>query len=191
MPPKAKITKEMLIDAAFSIARETGWESINARAVAERLQCSTQPVMYHFATVGELKKAAYSKADSYHTAYLMNVRGPQIMLEIGLNYIRFALEEPRLFRFLFQSGFFDGATLLEMIDAEQLAPVLSAMQSSVGGSTARVKEIFTTVFLFAHGYASIIANNSLSFDEEQIRSQLERAYKGAVLAAREAREDKK
>ena len=27
------------------------------------------------------------------------------MLEIGLNYIRFAIEEPHLFRFLFQSGF--------------------------------------------------------------------------------------
>lgn len=48
MPPKAKITKNMIIDAAFQVVREAGVESINARTVAERLNCSTQPVMYHF-----------------------------------------------------------------------------------------------------------------------------------------------
>ena len=109
----------------------------------------------------------------------MNIESPQkgVMLGIGLNYIRFAIEEPHLFRFLFQSNFFNGTTLLEMIDAEELAPVLLAMQGAVGGSIEQVKEIFLTVFLFAHGYASIIANNSLEYDEELIKSHLERAYK--------------
>ena len=187
MPPKAKITKEMVIDAAFEIARETGAENINARTVAEKLKCSTQPVMYHFATIEELKKAAYAKADGYHSEYLMNIENSQknIMLGIGLNYIRFAMEEPNLFRFLFQSNYFNGTTLLEMIDAEELAPVLSAMQTAVGENIEQVKKIFITIFLFAHGYASMIANNSLKYDEKLIISHLERAYKGAVLAARE------
>lgn len=184
MPPKPKITKEMVIDAAFDVVRETGWENINARTVAKKLRCSTQPIMYHFATIEELKKAAYLKADRYHSEYLMNIESPQgAMLGIGLNYIRFALEEPQLFRFLFQSNFFAGTTLLEMIDAEELAPVLLAMQGAVGGSIEQVKEIFMTVFLFAHGYASIIANNSLKYDEKIIKSQLEMAYRGAKLAA--------
>ena len=182
MPPKAKITKEMIVNAAFDIARESGWENINARNVAGRLGCSTQPVMYHFATVDELKKAAYAKADLYHSEYLMSVKSPQIMLEIGLNYIRFAIEEPHLFRFLFQSDFFAGSTLLEMIDADELTPILSAMQQAAGGSMEQVKEIFITIFLFAHGYASIIANNSLKYDEDLIKSQLERAYRGAKLS---------
>ncbi len=187
MPPKAKITKEMVVEAAFEIAREAGWECISARAVAERLNCSTQPIMYHFATVDGLKKAAYARADSFHSEYLMNVRGPQVMLEIGLNYIRFAVEEPRLFRFLFQSNYFAGTTLLEMIDAEELMPVLSAMQAAIGGSISQIKEIFVTVFLFAHGYASIIANNSLKYDENIIKLQFERAYRGAKAAASEER----
>lgn len=55
-----------------------------------------------------------------------------------MNYIRFAIEEPHLFRFLFQSDYFSGKTLLELID-----------------------------------------------DEELINSQLEQAYRGAILAARE------
>ena len=187
MPPKAKITKDMIIAAAFEIARKTGAENINARTVSQKLNCSTQPVMYHFATIEELRKAAYKKTGNYHTEYLMNIPETQedIMLGIGVNYIRFAIEEPHLFRFLFQSNFFTGTTLPEMIDAEELAPVLSAMQGAVGGSIERMKEIFLTIFLFAHGYASIIANNSLEYDEELIKAHMERAYTGAVLAAQE------
>ncbi len=44
MPPKAKITREMIVEAAFEIARNEGVENINARTVSEKLSCSTQPV---------------------------------------------------------------------------------------------------------------------------------------------------
>ena len=188
MPAKVKATKEMILDAAFEIARETGAENINARTVSEKLNCSTQPVMYHFATIEDLKKAVYAKADGYHSEYLMNISGNQTgaMLGIGLNYIRFAIEEPHLFRFLFQSNFFSGNTMLELIDAEELIPVLSAMQKALGMGMEQTKQVFLTVFLFAHGYASIIANNSLKYDEEIINSHLERAYRGAILSAKEA-----
>ena len=102
-----------------------------------------------------------------------------------MNYIRFAIEEPHLFRFLFQSDYFSGSTLLELIDAEELSPVLSAMQGALGIGMEQTKKIFLTVFLFAHGYASIIANNAVQYDEEMINSQLERAYRGAILVVRE------
>lgn len=117
----------------------------------------------------------------------MNMKKPSTgaALGIGMNYIRFAIEEPHLFRFLFQSDFFSGSTLLELIDAEELMPVLSAMQGALGNDMEQTKKVFLTVFLFAHGYASIIANNSLEYDEELINSQLEQAYRGAVLAAQE------
>ncbi len=187
MPAKVKVTKEMIIDAAFAIAREAGAENINARTVSERLNCSTQPVMYHFSTIEELKRAVYAKADLYHSEYLMNIKSPQngVMLGIGMNYIRFAINEPHLFRFLFQSDFFCGSTLLELIDAKELFPVLSAMQNALGIGMEQTKKVFLTVFLFAHGYASIIANNSLKYDEELIKSHLEQAYRGAISAVRE------
>ena len=174
MPAKAKVTKEMIIDAAFAIAREAGVENINARTVSERLHCSTQPVMYHFATMEELKRTVYAKADLYHSEYLMTMKKPpkSAALGIGMNYIRFAIEEPHLFRFLFQSDYFNGKTLLELIDAEELTPVLSAMQRSLGIGMEQTKTVFITVFLFAHGYASIIANNALKYDEDTINSHL-------------------
>ena len=187
MPAKAKVTKEMIIDAAFAVAREAGVENINARTVSERLNCSTQPVMYHFATIGELKRTVYAKADLYHSEYLMNMKKPPkgAALGIGMNYIRFAIEEPHLFRFLFQSDYFSGKTLLELIDADELTPVLSAMQQKLNMNREQTKKVFLTIFLFAHGYASIIANNSMKYDEDMINSQLDQAYRGAILAAQE------
>ncbi len=182
--PKAKITREMVIDAAFEVTRAMGSENVNARTVSEKLGCSTQPVMYCFARIEEMKRAVYEKADRFHTEYLMNIEKPQegVMLGIGLNYIRFAIREPNLFRFLFQSGFAVGNSLLEMIDAEELVPVLSAMQKAMGMNMEQTKEVFLTIAMFAHGYASIIANNSLEYDEKLVAAHLERAYKGAVLA---------
>ncbi len=187
MPPRAKITKEMVIDAAFEVAREAGGENINARTVAKRLNCSTQPVMYHFTTIEELKKAVYAKLDWYHTEYLMNIQNPQdgAMLGIGLNYIRFAVKEPNLFRFLFQSGFAVENSLLEMINSNELIPVISAMQEAMNLNMEQTKDVFITLALFVHGYASIIVNNALEYDEELIKVHLERAYKGAVLALQE------
>lgn len=185
--PKAKITKEMIIDAAFEVTRTAGAENVNARTVSEKLGCSTQPVMYHFAKIEDMKKAVYAKLDWFHAEYLMNIENPQkgIMLGIGLNYIRFAIEEPHLFRFLFQSGFAVENNLLEMIDSKALKPVISAMQEAMEMNTEQTKEVFLTIALFAHGYASIIANNSLEYDEELVALHLGRAYRGAVLAVQE------
>ena len=191
MPPKPKISKDMVIDAAFEIARKTGAENINARTVSEKLNCSTQPVMYHFSTIEALKRAVYTKSDRYHSEYLMNIeKQPKgIMLGIGLNYIRFAIEEPHLFRFLFQSGFAVENSLLEMIDSKELEPVLFAMQNAVGMNLTQTKEVFLTISMFAHGYASIIANNSLEYDEALVAVHLERAYRGAILAVQEKQTD--
>ena len=184
MPPKTRITKDMIINAAVEVAKQSGYEKINARTVSGLLHCSTQPVMYHFSTIDAMKRAAYARVDQMHTEYMMTVspqRDP--LLGIGLNYIRFAVEEPQLFRFLFQSGYARENSLLEMMDSEELVPVLVAMKDSAGLNLEKIKQVFLTVALFAHGYASIIANNHLEFNEDLIAEHLERTWNGAVLAA--------
>ena len=183
MPPKTRITKDMIIEAAVAVVRQNGFESINARNVSRQLHCSTQPVMYHFSTIDSLKRAAFARVDQLHGEYMMTIPpGQDPVLSIGLNYIRFAVEKPQLFRFLFQSGYAEENSLLEMIDSEELVPVLAAMQEGSGLSAGQTRDVFLTVALFAHGYASIIANNGLEYDEKLIAEHLERAWNGAVLA---------
>ena len=184
MPPKTKVTAEMIVNAAIEVVRQSGFENINARTVSGKLHCSTQPVMYHFSTIDSLKRASYKRADQLHAEYMMNTpSGQDPILGIGLNYIRFSVEEPQLFRFLFQSGYAEENSLLEMVDSEELIPVLSAMREGAGLSMQKTRSVFITVALFAHGYASIIANNHLEFDEKLIAEHLERTWNGAVLAA--------
>ena len=88
MPKPARITKDMIIEAAVDLIRESGYESINARTLAAKLHCSTQPVMYHFETIESLKRAAYEYTDHMHTQYLMSIEEDQDpVLSIGLNYM--------------------------------------------------------------------------------------------------------
>ena len=184
MPPKTKVTRDMIVRAAVDVARQGGVDKINARTVAGQLHCSTQPVMYHFATIESLKRAAYEVVDRMHTEFLMDTPPDRdLILGIGLNYIRFAVEEPWLFRFLFQSGYATENNFLEMIESEALTPILQAMQEGLGMDLKTTKDVFLTVALFAHGYASIIANNDLEYDEALIARHLEQAWDGAVLAA--------
>ncbi len=192
MPPSTRVTKDMIVNAAIEVARQSGFESINARTVSGQLHCSTQPVMYHFSTIENLKKAAFRQADQLHTRYLMSTPpGQDPILGIGMNYIRFAVEEPQLFRFLFQSGYAEENNLLEMVDSEALIPVLSAMRQGANLSMEKTRKVFITVALFAHGYASIIANNHLVFDERLIAEHLERAWNGAVLAAAQEQDNER
>ena len=185
MSPKIKITPEMIMEAGFEIVSEIGIESLNVRNIAKRLNCSTQPVLYNFKTIEEIKRAVYERTDIFHTEYLMTIRGDDIMLGIGLNYIRFAINYPNLFRFLFQSGYAKEHSLIKMIDSNELRQILAAMGQAMETTEEKTKEIFLTIAMFAHGYACIIANNSLEFDEELAARLLTNAYRGAVLAARE------
>ena len=189
MPPKTRITKDTIINAAIEVVKQSGYESINARTVAGQLHCSTQPVMYHFSTIDAVKRAAYARVDRLHSEYLLTISPEQDpILGIGLNYIRFAVEEPQLFRFLFQSGYAKEKSLLEMIDSEELIPVLAAIQDGAGLSLEKTKQLFLTIALFAHGYASIIANNGLEYDEKLVAEHLKRAWNGAFLAAAQEEE---
>lgn len=179
----------MVAEAAVEVARLHGAGSINARTVAQQLHCSTQPVMYHFATIEELKREAFARVDRLHTAYLLNTPpGGDPLLGIGLNYIRFAVEEPQLFRFLFQSGYTEEKSLREMIGSDALLPILAPLQAELGLDMDRTRQVFTILALFTHGYASILANNDLEFDEKQAAAQLERAFYGAVAAVSQEEE---
>ncbi len=183
MPPKTKVTRDMIVDAAVEVVRQGGVGRVSARTVAERLRCSTQPVMSHFATIDSLKRAAYAQADRLHTDFLMRVPpGRDPLLGIGLNYIRFAVEEPQLFRFLFQSGYAPERSLSALMASGEQTPILSAVREALGTDEEQARDVFWTVALFTHGYASLLADNGMEFDEKQAAVRLERAFSGAVYA---------
>ena len=169
MPKKPTTTKEAMIEGALELVREKGHEFLTARNLALFLGCSTQPLMYQFPNLDTLRELTYRKADAYHSEYILS--GGELM-EIGLRYIRFAEEEPRLFRFLFQSGRFSGFSLEELIRAPETAGVLAAVSAEEGLSGKDAAAFFEPLAAIVHGYASLIANNAIKYDPEAIRRAL-------------------
>lgn len=187
MPPKPKITKEMILSAALAITRESGFEAVNARSVAGRLQCSTRPIFTCYANMAELKTEFLAFAFDYYTQYTMDCKktwavSPALLLP--LSYIGFAEEETHLFRLLFISDMD-----LDMKKAEDFYKEVGNEQKAaefsewMGLPPERGKEIFLHLFFYAHGIAVLTATGKLSFDradsEKMLRSFLECIYQGA------------
>ena len=186
MPPKAKINKEMILDAAVAIVREQGHEMINARTIAERLGCSTQPVLYYFKTIDEIREEAYKTVEEYHGSYIMpkGDRGLDPLLELGLNYIKFGHEEKNFFRFLFQTDTFAGLDSNDLMSDEGLTETLKLVAEESGSSIEEAKEVFFSLFVTAHGIASLLANNSMEYEEDHFRRVLEKCFNGQTEGGR-------
>lgn len=179
MPPKAKINRQMIIDAAFQIIRRQGHESLNTRTIAQELHCSTQPVMYYFKTVEEIRLEAYHKADAFHSEYISpkGERNLNPLLELGLNYIQFGYAEKNLFRFLFQTNGFDGQTVTNLLSAPEGEAMVGMVSGVMGCSAEEARMAFFQLFVSAHGIASLLANNAMAYEEDTFRAVLENAYR--------------
>ena len=169
MPKKPTTTREDMTEGAFQLIRKSGQEAFSARNLAAFLGCSTQPIMYQFPNLEELRDLAYRRADGFHTEYIMSGGS---LLDIGMNYIRFAVEEPFLFKFLFQSGRFAGLRLEDLIRSQEAAPILAAAGDEEGLDPEGVMAYFEPLYVAVHGYASLIANNGMDYDPVAIERSL-------------------
>ena len=102
MPPKVKFQKEEIIAAAVQITREKGISAVTAREVGAALGVSSRPLFTYFDTVDELKREVYRYAKKLYQDYVKEGLTAEIpFLGVGQNYIRFAKEEPELYKYLF------------------------------------------------------------------------------------------
>ncbi len=187
MPAIAKVTKEMIIDAAFEIAKEMGAESITARTVSQKLGCSTQPVLYHFKTIEDVRMAAHKKASEFHMNYVTNLNGKyeRPMLEVGMRHIQFAVEEKNLFCFLFHSNYYTDVPLSEWFTGEIFDSLFPILERQAKVDERQAYSIFSQILLVTHGIASILANNAMVYDEAYCINTLSNAYFGILYLIKE------
>lgn len=187
MPAKAKVSKEMIIDAAFEVAKESGAENINARTVSQKLGCSTQPILYQFERIEDVRIAAHKKGTEFHINYVTNLSGKyeRPMLEMGMRYIQFAVEEKNLFRFLFHSNYYTEGNLSDWLTEEKLGSVFSVLKIQANANAQQAYNIFSQIFLVTHGIASLLANNTMVYDEAYCIKKLSNAYLGAMHLMKE------
>lgn len=180
MPPKIRFEKQTIINAGFDIVRFEGEDKLNVRNTAKKLGCSTQPVMSHFSTIDELKREVCIMAENFHTDYLSDITGSMkdILLNLGMRYIRFAYDEKNLFRFIFLSGHSSGSILNDIIHGEEQSPVIDLLKVTLRLDSEKCKKAFMILYMFVHGYAVMIAQDMTVFDEDKIRSELELSLQG-------------
>ncbi len=171
MPPRVKITREMIIQAAFEITRADGIESVNAKSVAKYLKCSTQPVMYNFATIEELKLTVFDTAFAYMKKSVVFPKGKKSeypMREVGLDYISFARTEPNLFRLLFESSYSDRCPVDDLGVDFDFQPVIEAFAKFLNTSIEEAREEWLIRYFMVHGIASRIVNQKVDYSDEQL-----------------------
>ena len=102
MPPKVKFSKQEIVDAAVRVARDKGIDGVTAREIAAELGVSTRPIFTYFDTMDEVKAEVFQTAKELYRAYVeRGLAGPIPFLGVGQQYIRFAHDEPELYKLLF------------------------------------------------------------------------------------------
>ncbi|MBR4308905.1 MAG: TetR/AcrR family transcriptional regulator [Oscillospiraceae bacterium] len=188
MPPKSRISRQMILSASIEVVRTKGLQNLNVRAVATELNCSTQPIMYHFATMDELKTEIFDIIAEKHFAELLSLdifEAEDPCLELSRKYIRFSVAEPNLFRFLYQSDRFSADRLDASWEQPQLVAFLAALAQKYDLSPGVAKNAFICLLLSAHGFASFLANNTISYNGAQMETYLNTVQKGCIATLKE------
>lgn len=188
MPPKVKITREMILHTVLQITRERGFEGVNARSIAENLNCSTRPIFTCYENMEELKKEFLDYAFAFYEDYIkawssVNTFRPPLLLP--LSYIRFAREESRLFEILF-IRYMD----LDMTRAEDFYREIGNEKKAenfgaqIGVERERAKAIFFDLFLYSHGIAVLTAAGKVALKREECEGMLSHMLDALTAAER-------
>ena len=177
MPPRVRIDKKDIVDAAVNIVRIAGAGALNARSLATALGCSTQPIFSNFQSMDELNveltKAAYGVYQSFIDREVKKERYP-IYKAYGMAYICFAREESELFKLLFMC---DRRGAESAPNSDFYASVEMIMSAN-GFDRARAELFHLEVWSATHGIATMIATAFLDLGEELISRILSDVYNG-------------
>ena len=102
MPPKAKFTREEIINRAFEMARKKGIDAVVARELGKELGTSSSPIFTAFKNMEELQKEVRKVAMREFEAYVRDaVNYAPAFKYVGMKMIEFAIKEPKLFQLLY------------------------------------------------------------------------------------------
>ncbi len=178
MPPKAKFTREEIILAALNLTREKGIAAVSARGLAARLGSSVKPIFGLFQSMEEVRLEVLSAAKARYQEYLQGdmAQGQYPPYKAsGMSYIRFAREEPELFKLLFMR---DRSQERIQEDAGEIKPLLELIKKDNELSDEAARVFHMEMWIYVHGIATMLATSYLDWDLEFISEALSDAYAG-------------
>ncbi len=178
MPPKVKITKEDIKSAAVEIVRESGAEALNARALASKLGCSTQPIFSNYSSMEEIRKEVIDSVDEIYQNYIKNEMEKSEFPPYkasGMAYIRFAEKEKELFKLLFMR---DRTGEKIGKGGKDFDTVVAIIMKNTGLPYERAFMFHLEMWIYVHGIATMLVTGYLNWDWELISKMLTDAYEG-------------
>jgi len=172
MPKATTITKEIIIDSAFEIARKEGFSYLSARNIAKNIGCSTQPIYWVYKNMDDLKKDVINKMIAHLNEIIASYeKTGKPFLDYGLGYIYVAYTEPVLFKAMYVDNILN-LIIEDIIPEEKVLAVMKQDSCSIGISDDEIMDIAGKSWILAHGLASLIASGMLVYDEAKIEKIL-------------------
>lgn len=181
MPAKRKIQKEDILKASISIISHEGLSALNARKIAKKLSCSTQPLFYIYKNMDDLKKDVIDEiVKIFDREVLKSETGQLEYKDIGINYIRFAKEEPELFKLIFNNEMNEEAfCFINLFNSAN--KIFETISKQTGMSNKDAKQFHLRMWLYVNGIASLVAHQTVEFNDEEIAGLLKDQYISMLL----------
>ena len=173
MPPAIRFSKEQIVEAAVALVQEEGAAALNARAVARRLGCSTQPLFREFETMAQLKTAVIERAEEVYDRYIEASKQDAVApyKATGLAYIRFAREQGELFKLLFMRDRRGEVISKEMQD-HNMDYILDRIMDVTGYTREQALTFHLIMWIYVHGLAAMVATHYQDFTDEELHRLL-------------------
>lgn len=170
MPRKPQFTREEIAEHALIVIREQGMENLTARELAKHLGTTVAPIFVHYPTMENLKKEVRILGQEVYRSYIESGLTEEIpFLAVGMQYIRFAREEPQLYRFLFLSDEKENShyAMEELYYTQDL--VRETLQRIYRISEQAADHYFRDLWLVAHSIAMLLVTGGCDYTETEIR----------------------
>lgn len=184
MPPKAKYTREEIIQKAFEMAREKGIDSVVARELGKELGTSSSPIFTAFKNMEELhqevRKVALKEFESYVSDALNYTPAFKY---VGLKMIEFAMREPKLFQLVYMREHDGSQTYAMLIDelGETVNVCIQIMQRDYDLTKEEAELLFRQVWLHTFGICVLVAGKICRITPEEISEMLSAEFKGTLM----------
>lgn len=175
MPPKAKFTRDEIIEASLAIVKAEGFKALTARALGAKLGSSARPIFTVFDSMEEVQQAVLDEAKRIYKQYVEHGLKETLPFKgVGTQYILFAMEEPKLFQLLFmkeQELVPNLSGVLPLIE-ESYDDILYSIQSSYALDEEKSKRVYYHLWIYTHGIASLCATKMCCFTAEEINTMM-------------------
>ena len=180
MPPKEKISKVTIQNVAFEMTREYGFTLVTARKLAEKLNCSTQPIFRQYENMEELREDLFYISTQFFCDRILakKTKGRPAYLTIALAYIDLAKTEKNLFELIASVDDFGTETIHEFLKREEWKGAVTELPGMEGKNEEAKMELFAMLWMFVHGLASLRVAGRVKYSDKELKELLEKAYEG-------------